>query len=82
MGDTTFEWVELMNVIAVTTAICIAVALSRKCYFFIENPRNSTLPNFPYYDYLLQVASNLDKLAGHTRYQYADWWLDCTSDDL
>lgn len=78
MGDTSYEWVEMMNIVAVRTAICLAVALARKCYFMIENPRQSTLPNFPYYDYLLQVANCLDILAGHCdQLQCTYWWLNC-----
>ena len=65
MGDyENYAWVDLMNAVAVRAAICIALGLSRKIYFMIENPRQSTLPDFPYFNYLLTMAKWLDTLAG------------------
>lgn len=75
MGNTSYEWVELMNAVAVRAAICIAIALSRKCYFMIENPRQSTLPDFPYYGFLLTVAKTLDGFAGNTTHRCVYWCL-------
>ena len=75
MGNTSYGWVDLMNAVAVRAAICIAIALSRKCYFMIENPRQSTLPHFPYYAYLLAVAKTLDRLASNTGHRCVYWCL-------
>ena len=73
-----YSWVELMNILATRAAICIAVALSRRCYFMVENPDRSTLPSFPYFDHLLQVSKILDIFAGVSdRQQKIFLWLIC-----
>lgn len=78
MGFGDFEWVQVMNVVATRAAICIAIALSRRCYFMIENPRQSTVGSFPYFDYMLQIAHQLDLYAGMPDLQQTVfWWLTC-----
>ena len=73
-----YPWVELMNIIATRAAICIALAISRRAYWMIENPDRSTIPQYPYFEYLLKICKILDKYAGvPDRQQQVFWWLIC-----
>lgn len=77
MGYTELDWIKLCNIIAVRCAICLMVAFSRRVFFLIENPRQSQLPNFPYFDYLINIAEALDKHAlGYALPKMTTWWLD------
>ena len=75
MGNVSnFEWVGLMNVIATRAAIFMAVGIARRIYFMVENPDRSSLPNYPYFDYLLQICHTLDRYAGFKdRTQEVSW---------
>lgn len=74
-----YDWVETMNIVATRAALCIALAIARRCYFMIENPKQSCLPSFPYFDYLLQICHQLDHYAGVSdRTQFIYWCLTCS----
>ena len=76
MGRTDLDWIYMCNIIAVRCVICLMVAFSRRVFFIIENPRQSQLPNFPYYDYLINLAERLDKHSlGYVLPKLTTWWL-------
>lgn len=79
MGRTDQEWIKVCNVIAVRCAICLMVAFSRRVLFIIENPRQSVLPYFPYFKYVLELAELLDKHAlGYSIPKHTTWCLVCS----
>ena len=80
MGRDGSEWIKICNVIAVRCAICLMVAFSRKVLFTVENPRQSVLPSFPYFRFLIDLAERLDKHAlGYILPKYTSWWLVCNN---
>ena len=76
-----YPWVAMMNILATRAALCMAIAISRRCYFAIENPDRSTVTSFPYFDYLLKISHYLDIYAGvPDRCQRIFWYLICMYD--
>lgn len=78
MGRTELDWIKLHNMIAVRCAICMLVAFSRRVLFILENPRQSVVTHFPYFEYILELAERLDHHAlGHCHPVYTSWWRVC-----
>ena len=47
-------------------------------FFTVENPRQSVLPSFPYFRFVIELAERLDKHSlGYILPKYTSWWLVC-----
>ena len=45
-------------------------------FFTVENPRQSVLPSFPYFRFVIELAERLDKHSlGYILPKYTSWWL-------
>jgi hypothetical protein len=56
MGDQSNSAVVMGNLLAVRFCLLVLLAISRKCYWFIEQPGSSRLPGMPYYEPLVNYG--------------------------
>ncbi len=52
LGDETFHFVKMGNLLAARFFLLVIVAIARKVFWFVEQPGSSKLPLLPYCGYL------------------------------
>ena len=55
LGDETFHFVKMGNLLAARFFLLVIVAIARKVFWFVEQPGSSKLPLLPYLTHFAQI---------------------------